>query len=168
MSTFVVDSNFFIQAHRTIYPLDVVPSFWKKVVELANREVIKSIDKVKDEIYRNDDDLKGWCERSLPSDFFQKTSPATPDYALLARWVASDDVRSRYDKKAIDDFLDDSRADAFLVSFAMSNKEDLVIVTYEVSVPASKRSIKIPDVCNSHGVKCMNTIDMFRAIGETF
>ena len=31
MSKFIVDSNFFIQAHRSIYPLDVVQSFWLKV-----------------------------------------------------------------------------------------------------------------------------------------
>lgn len=47
MSVFVVDSNFFIQAHRHTYPLDVVRSYWDKVKDLAQDGTIISIDKVK-------------------------------------------------------------------------------------------------------------------------
>jgi hypothetical protein len=35
MGIYVVDSNFFIQAHRVSYPLDVAFSFWNKVKQLA-------------------------------------------------------------------------------------------------------------------------------------
>ena len=70
MSRYLVDSNFFIQAHRAIYPLDVAPSFWKKVKVLATNGNILSIDKVKNEIFQNEDDLKNWCVNNLPSDFF--------------------------------------------------------------------------------------------------
>lgn len=49
---YVVDTNFFIQAHRTAYPLDVFPGFWKKIRDLANARKIISIDKVKKEILR--------------------------------------------------------------------------------------------------------------------
>lgn len=35
MNFYLVDSNFFIQAHRAYYPMDVVPSFWIKVSDLA-------------------------------------------------------------------------------------------------------------------------------------
>lgn len=37
MTIFVVDSNFFIQAHRMYYPLDIAFSFWNKVKELSER-----------------------------------------------------------------------------------------------------------------------------------
>ena len=66
MSKYIVDSNFFIQAHRSIYPLDVVQSFWVKVNELSRNGTIVSIDKVKKEIYDNsshEDELKIWCEQ---------------------------------------------------------------------------------------------------------
>lgn len=72
MSKFIVDSNFFIQAHRSIYPLDVVQSFWTKIKSLADKGTILSIDKVKKEIYDNsshEDELKIWCEANLPDDF---------------------------------------------------------------------------------------------------
>jgi hypothetical protein len=53
MSVYVVDTNFFIQAHRAYYPLDVASSFWEKVKQLADDGKIISIDKVKQEIYKN-------------------------------------------------------------------------------------------------------------------
>ena len=46
MPDYVVDSNFFIQAHQVHYPMDVVPNFWVKVSELAHNGIIGSIDKV--------------------------------------------------------------------------------------------------------------------------
>ena len=57
---FLLDSNFFIEAHRTSYPFDVVPSFWAKVKELADNGKIISIDKVKKEILQNKDELSEW------------------------------------------------------------------------------------------------------------
>ena len=58
MGIYVVDSNFFIQAHRINYPLDIAFSFWKKVKQLAHENKIISIDKVKTEIYDKNDALK--------------------------------------------------------------------------------------------------------------
>lgn len=74
MDVYVVDSNFFIQAHRTNYPFDVAISFWNKIIELAENGIIISIDKVKNEIFKNDDELKQWCEINLPDDFFKDTT----------------------------------------------------------------------------------------------
>lgn len=47
MGIYVIDSNFFIQAHRANYPLDIAFSFWNKVKQLAEDGKIISIDKVK-------------------------------------------------------------------------------------------------------------------------
>ncbi len=70
MAVYVVDSNFFIQAHRATYPLDIATSFWNKVKELANNETIISIDKVKSELYDKNDELEFWCTNNLPNNFF--------------------------------------------------------------------------------------------------
>jgi hypothetical protein len=55
MSVYIVDSNFFIQAHRTSYPFDIATSFWSKIISLAETGRIISIDKVKNEIFKNED-----------------------------------------------------------------------------------------------------------------
>lgn len=65
MSVFVLDSNFFIEAHRVSYPLDIFHSFWKKVNELDRHKKIISIDKVRKELYPNKDELFEWCRNNL-------------------------------------------------------------------------------------------------------
>lgn len=161
MSTFLVDSNFFIQAHRVNYPLDVMPSFWNKVNQLANNGNLISIDKVKQEIYQNEDDLKNWCQANLPSDFFHDTSIAMGEYGAIAGWASS--MASHYKPAALAEFLHADEADAFLVAYSLN--QGIPLITHEKSEPNSKRKIKIPDVCIQFGVSYHTTIEMLRLLG---
>mgnify|MGYP000144434524 CR=1 FL=1 len=167
MSKFIVDSNFFIQAHRLIYPLDVVQSFWLKVSTLSQKGTIVSIDKVKKEIYDNsshEDELKLWCDSNLPNDFFMNTDTVLQNYILIVNWVNS--MSHHYTNNAIQKFLETDLADPWLIAFAMSNH--WAIVTYEKSEPNRKNKIKIPEVCNQFNVRYINTIEMFRELKERF
>jgi hypothetical protein len=89
IAPFLLDSNFFIEAYRTSYPFDVVPSFWMKVKELAEQRKIISIDKVKKELLQNKDELSDWIIDNLPEDFFKDTSSEMTNYATLIGWVYS-------------------------------------------------------------------------------
>ncbi len=167
MSKFIVDSNFFIQAHRSIYPLDVVQSFWLKVNSLSQNGTIVSIDKVKKEIFDNsshEDELKVWCGANLPTDFFINTDSVLNNYISIVSWVNS--MSHHYTASAIQEFLETDLADPWLIAFAMSN--NWTIVTYEKSEPYIKRKIKIPEVCNQFNVRYINTIEMFRELNENF
>ncbi|MCF8219236.1 MAG: DUF4411 family protein [Bacteroidales bacterium] len=166
MSVYVVDTNFFIQAHRVHYPLDVVSSFWNKVKELAGNDFIISIDKVKHEIYRNNDTLKQWCENNLPDDFFKDTSNITSSYSQVVSWAMA--KRNHFLPNALNEFLDSETADAFIVAYVLFENHDRVVVTQEISEPNSKKKVKIPDVCIGLNVRYVNVIDMFRELGETF
>ncbi|GAA0734240.1 DUF4411 family protein [Aquimarina litoralis] len=165
MSKFIVDSNFFIQAHRSIYPLDVVQSFWVKIADLASNGTIISIDKVKKEIFDNashQDQLKIWCGDNLPNDFFINTDLVLNNYISIVTWVNS----SHFTERARQEFLATDLADPWLVAFAMSN--GWTIVTYEKSEPNRRNRIKIPEVCNQFNVRYINTIEMFRELNENF
>lgn len=162
MSRYVVDSNFFIQAHRFHYPIDIANSFWGKVKELADKEIIISIDKVKKEIYRNEDKLTKWCKSHLPHNFFKDSSSSVTKYSLIATWAAS----SKYRPSAKTEFLATDLADSWLVAYAWDN--GIKIVTHEKSAPESKKRIKIPEVCDQFGVEYLNTMEMFRELRETF
>lgn len=160
---FLLDSNFFIQAHRMHYPIDVVPGFWRKVIDLANDGFITSIDKVFSEIAMGKDDLYDWCIANLTPDFFQDSRSAITQYQDLANWAVS--KATHYSSAALNDFLDANEADAWLVAYAKANNN--IIVTHEVSDPQSKKRIKIPDAGYAP-VECVNTIEMFRRLGQTF
>lgn len=166
MSVYVVDTNFFIQAHRAHYPLDVVSSFWNKVKELAENNSIISIDKVKHEIYKNNDALKQWCENNLPDNFFKDTSNSTNAYSRVVSWATA--RRNHFSPNALNEFLDSEEADAFIVAYVLSENNDRVVVTQEISEPRSKQKVKIPDVCIGLNVKYVNVMTMFRELGETF
>lgn len=165
MSKFIVDSNFFIQAHRSIYPLDVVQSFWLKIKNLAAVGTILSIDKVQLEIFDNSahqDELKDWCQLNLPDKFFKSTDSVLGNYIAIVNWVNS----SNFTDRAKQEFLETDLADPWLVAFAISS--GWTIVTYEKSEPNRKNKIKIPEVCRQFNVRNINTIDMLRELNESF
>ncbi len=162
---YVVDTNFFIQAHRLSYPLDVVPSFWNKVKDLSDRGQIISIDKVKKEIFKNDDELKQWCANNLPPEFWRDSNENPIEYARIAAWGASQ--VTRYTQAAVQEFLDADEADAFLMAFTFADLINRKVVTYER--PSNKKNkIKIPDVCEVFGILYLDPIAMFREMGESF
>ncbi len=158
--TYLLDANIFIEAHLGSYPLDVVPSFWTNIARLAHAGQICSIDKVKAEIFNNDDDLTAWCSVNLPNNFFKDSSVCLEEYATVVGWA--DSKRGHYKETALRVFLDAERADAWLAAFA--KKEGMTVVTLEVSNLASKSNIKLPDACNSVGVSSTNTIGLLRAL----
>lgn len=163
MSPYILDSNFFIQAHRANYPFDVFPSFWKKIEQIANQGLIISIDKVRDEIFQNDDKLTSWCQSQLPDNFFRDSSISIEEYASLATWANS--KSDHFTQRAIDQFLGNEYADAWIIAFALNQK--LPIQTHEKSEPDRKSRIKIPDVCIDHEVRFFNTIEMLRNLEVT-
>lgn len=166
MGIYVVDSNFFIQAHRVSYPLDVAFSFWNKVKQLAEEGKIISIDKVKNEIYDKNDALEEWCKANLPEDFFKESSEVMAAYGQVSAWAIS--RSSHYMPNALNEFLDADEADAFIVAYALADPNNRIVVTQEISQPNRKNKIKIPEACISLNVRFVNTMDMFRRLGETF
>ena len=165
MATYVLDSNFFIEAHRASYPLDIAHSFWNKVKQLAFEGKIISIDKVKREIFDHQDALTSWCSNNLPDNFFKDTSVVLNAYRQVTSWAISS---NRYETNALNEFLDADEADAFLIAYALTDTQNRFIVTYEVSYPNIKRKVKIPEPCNELGVRFVNSMTMFRELGETF
>lgn len=160
MSVYVVDSNFFIQAHRANYPLDIAPSFWHKIKQLAEQEKIVSIDKVKKEIFDHQDDLKQWCEDNLPKGFFKDTQEIVASYGQVVIWANS--RKSHYSPNALSEFLSADEA------YALADKNNRIIVTHEKSQPETKRKIKIPEVCTPFKISFVDTIEMLRQLGERF
>lgn len=163
MATYLIDTNCLITAHRATYPFDVVPGFWTKIKALADAGSIVSIDKVKAEIYKNEDLLKQWCNANLSSGFFHDSSTISVEYGQVVTWAAT---CGRFNQPAIADFLAASRADAWLVAYAKA--KGMAVTTLEVSDPNIKRAVKIPDACDQFNVPFVNIIGMFRELGTGF
>lgn len=147
------------------YPFDVVPGFWRKLVELSNNGLILSIDKVKKEICDSatPDKLVLWCLNEVNTNFFVDTSACIDMYSEIAIWTHSN---QRFTQSAKDEFLATDLADPWLIAYAKKN--DCVIVTHEISQPARRNKIKIPEPCIHFNVRYISLIQMFRELGEIF
>lgn len=166
MPVYVLDSNFFIEAHRVNYPIDVASGFWSKVRQLALEGRITSIDKVKKELYDKNDALEEWCRINLPADFFKDTSVVMKEYTQVTTWAMS--RTDHYLPKALIEFLGADEADAFLIAYCLSDPETRIAVTQEISEPKRRNKVKIPDACKALNISYVNTIEMFRHLKETF
>jgi len=161
---YLLDSNIFIQAHRMHYPFDVFPSFWNKLIELSDKGLIISIDKVKKELCDNStqDDLSIWCSQTMSDNFFQDSSSCIDKYAEIAVWTSG---HPHFQQSAKDEFLSTDLADPWLIAYAMKN--DCIIVTHEISQPQRRNRIKIPEPCMHFGVSYITPIQMLRDFNET-
>jgi hypothetical protein len=68
MASYLLDSDCFLQAAKLHYPLDVAEGFWHRLSEAAAAGVIRSIDRVRAELYTNEDELTAWMDDYLPDD----------------------------------------------------------------------------------------------------
>jgi hypothetical protein len=166
MALYVVDSNFFIDAHRRTYPLDIATGFWNKVSQLANAGTIVSIDKVRDELYDKNDALEDWCRTNLPQDFFKDSGEVISEYSSVTAWAIS--MNHHYLPNALNEFMNADEADAFLIAYTLADTSNRILITQEISAPQKRNKIKMPDCCDSLGVTYAPTIEMFRQLGETF
>ena len=162
---FLIDSDVLIQAYKMYYPLDVAPGFWRQLHEAAAAGEIQSIDRVRNEVYTNPDELTQWCDDHLPDEFFLDTSDCIVQYASIIRWGESRD--DHYNRTALAELATATNADPWLVAMAMAN-QDYQVVTQERSNPARRRRVMLPDICTAHGVLCRNTIDRLRLLGRSF
>ena len=159
--SFLLDSNIFIET-ATRLPIDLYPSFWQALYQLAQDGRVVSCIKVKEEIYRGneDDPLISWCN-TLPEGFFVPIDESViSKYGETIRWAYS---RNFYRPEALNEFSRSDIADAYLVATAAAKQYTLV--THETSDLNCKRRVKIPDAANSVGVRTCVLNDMLRNLG---
>lgn len=157
---FILDANVFITASRRYYAFDLVPPFWSALIEHANVGHIVSVDRVRDEISRGNDDLSVWADGD-----FHHAFQSTNDTEVLARYaeiVAWSQNQNQYNSAAKAEFARAENADPWLVAYAAVHGG--IVVTHEVIDPNVRRKIPIPNVCNAYGVECTDTYDMLRSL----
>jgi len=159
-SIFLLDANVFIEASRHYYAFDLNQTFWDILIKYAANGQIKSIDKVKDELEKGEDQLASWAQGQFHTAFESTDeSDVFKCYAEIVTWVSN---HERFYDSAKTEFADSP--DGWLVAYAMA--KNYVVVTHEIPAPFAKRNVKIPDVCQKFNVSYNNTFDMIRMLGE--
>jgi len=160
---YILDTSLFTQAKRSYYAFDIAPSFWEHIINLANKNVIASIDKVYWEIEKGKDDLFDWIKDSLGRDSFISTTTSPNmllQYQKIIRWS---NVNQQFTDNAKKEFAKFEEADAWLIAQAMENSS--TIVSQEVFDQHIRRKIPIPNVCREFNLKHIDTFTFLRECG---
>lgn len=160
LPAYLLDANVFITASRSYYAFDLVPAFWNAMVQQANIGQIKSIDRVRDEISRGDDELSVWANGEFHHAFASTNdSDVLTQYAEIMKWSQR---QSQYSLAAKAEFARAENADPWLVAYALV--KGCTVVTHEVGDTNIKRKIPIPNVCDAFEVDYTDTYHMLRSL----
>lgn len=156
MNKYLIDTNIFIESAYRFYAFDICPGFWEFLNKCARLDSIKSIDKVYDEITSNNSNLQEFKERLNNREFFLSIENiGLESYAIISQTLRT----MQYTDIAIKNFS--SGADYFLV--ALAYQESYTIVTHEAkSGNNAKNTIKIPNVCESLEIDCIDIAEFLR------
>lgn len=80
---YLLDANVFIQAKNQYYTFEICPGFWESLVLENKKNTISSIDRVKTEIDKGNDELKDWANDAALKALFKKA-----DDKAVVDWFA--------------------------------------------------------------------------------
>lgn len=147
------DTSVYINGQRDQFPPDLFPQLWPRIDNLAAIGQIQSVDIVRDELARKDDDVHAWA-KARPHLFV----PLSEEVQVSTKEVL------RACPKLIGVGSGRSGADPFVIALAMCN--DGVVVTDES--PKHPSNPRIPDACDVLGVRCVNLVGFIRERRWTF
>ena len=164
-TTYLVDSDVLITAKNLYYAFDLCPGFWKSLLHYHGEGRVFSVDRVRNELLvgRSDEDLFQWVKNDVPEEFFLPvdTEEVVRVYTEIMMWVQR---HPNYFDHAKAKFA--TGADGWLV--ACAQVRGATVVTNEQPAPASRKDVKLPDVCDEFKVPRRNTFVMLRALGAQF
>ncbi|MCY4236982.1 MAG: DUF4411 family protein [Rhodospirillaceae bacterium] len=153
MTSYLVDSNVFIQAKNLHYGFDFCPAFWDWLVEQNDAGKVASIEKVADELQAGDDELAEWAVVRGDGFFLPPDAAVVPALRTVSDWASG----QGYQPAAVATFL--QVADYWLVAHALAH--GCTVVTHEIPADTTSK-IKIPNACIGLGLRCISPYEMLR------
>lgn len=167
MVKYVIDSNALIDAFNTYYKNDIFPTVWNFIESHIESNDLIIIDKVCNELQRQNDELKEWINGIDKNKILNITEDVDvmSEYQEIQKYI----VNSGCWKSA--GYLQWSgyeKADPWLIATAMHF--DYTIVTHERARPRmdkshpSKREPKITVVADNFGVETIKIYDLLEKL----
>lgn len=158
---FLLDANVFMQPNKNHYAPDICPGFLDAIAHCHARGRLASVDRVKDELLKGDDNLVPWA-KARPA-FFLPTNDAQTiaNYHRIASWVRGNE---QFFEQAKPKFL--AGADGWLIAHAKSMNR--IVVTEGVHNSDIRKKVPIPNVCEEFQVEYIDTFAMLRALRIKF
>lgn len=162
---YCIDANVLIQAWQKYYSPDLCPDYWDILNELGKQGRIFIPEEVKNEIVvadisdKTEDDLSKWLKRS--------TIPIhKPTESVIACWQKILQTDPTH-KLLVDNIKGRSLADPWLIAHAMDTNS-IVVTKENIDIAMNSKRVKIPNVCKSMGVRCIDDFEFIKEIGVKF
>ena len=162
ISSFVLDANIFIEAHRRYYAQDLCPGFWECLIHYCREGRVFSIDRVRDEVLISQDRLSEWVKQA-PDDLFVSSAeePIIGAFMEMMNWVQGS---SQFLPEAKEQFA--GVADGWVVAYARVH--NAIVVTHEVFNADVRKRVPLPNVCRQFDVDYRDTFTMLRDLEVRF
>jgi hypothetical protein len=157
---YLLDANTLITGENTAYPLARFPVFWEWLTHMGTNGIIKVPVEMYDEITVGRGPLVDWLTKADTRDalLFDEAADAARVSAVTLRGYGDLD----------DQEIESVGKDPFLISYGCADMANRAIVTFEVSSPRRQRANrKIPDVCDSFGIRWLTLFNLIRALDFT-
>ena len=165
---YIIDTSSLIELNFR-YPIDIFPGLWENVEKLISRGKLNSPEEVRKEILVKDDTLRKWVSKQ--KNLFK---PLTAEQIVIAR-----EIINKYQSLAKSE-SETPAADPFVIALAVElgrpkqngklvQKE--LIPTMRIIVTEERlrgNRIRIPFVCQSYNINCINILEMCRQEGWKF
>jgi predicted nucleic acid-binding protein len=156
---YCLDANVLIQAWRYYYAPDICSDYWMLLNDLGKQGKIFIPSIVREEITRTDDDLAKWlkgCNIPVIAQNEQVGVCMKKIFAANSSHIGLvDNVKGR------------SLADPWVIAHAMH--DGATVVTKENKVTETKSAkIKIPNVCENMGVRCITDFEFITELKIRF
>ncbi len=161
---YLLDSNIYINFYDRYYRLEIFPTFWTKLIDILNSKVIIP-DIVISENYQ-DEWFKKWLKTHYTKAIVEHKNFVN-EWAYVLQRIQDSPF---YNDLALDEnkgWTNVKIADPWLIAIAL--KEKVTIVTNEVknvnlNTKNPSKSVKIPDICQQLGVRCITMNEFFKEV----
>ncbi|GAA5194019.1 DUF4411 family protein [Arthrobacter gyeryongensis] len=148
------DTSAILNGRRDLFRPTVFQGLWANIEGMIVDGRIRSVDIVREELNRRDDDASSWAsnQRELFCELDEEVQMATRDI-----------LRSH--PKLVGAGTGRNGADPFVIALAMVTTGTVVT---EEHFSGNLQKPKIPDVCQAIGVPCVNLMGFIEGQGWTF
>lgn len=151
---FSLDTSGFLDAWTRHYPPDIFPTFWHQMDAAARNGVIRISEEALKELEKKDDGAADWIKDR-------------PQMIVTTDVPIQETVRGilKLHQRLVNASKSRSGGDPFVIAVAAVNSWS--VISGELPSGSANRP-KIPDVCKSMGIRCINLLDFIKSQGWKF
>lgn len=164
---YLLDTNTLIDANRDYYGLKIVPQFWEWLIHMGQKGLVKIPLEIYEELKVGNDDLAEWVKTEEVEQSLLYSESADPKLVNEVLDSGYGPNLSEDGPKLSDVQIEKIGRDPFLISYALADLGNIIVVTTEnpkpsITEPSNK---KIPDVCDKLKIKRMHTFKFIKELG---